>query len=760
MTRSFTLIALAWSLFAPAVSGADPKAGEKLYRMHCVRCHGPTGEGTKKHPQALAGTMPIAALAKLIDKTMPEDDPDKLNAAQSADVAAYIFDAFYSPAAQARVRPARIELSRLTVGQYRNATADLVAGFRGPARWGNERGLHGEYFSARGFQRNKRIIDRTDPQVKFDFGTEAPVGGKFDAPHTFSIRWEGSVLPPESGTYEFVVRTDHAARLWVNDVKKPLIDAWVKSGSDTEYRASIALLAGRPYTVRLEFSKAKQGVDDSKKNPNPKPVKASIALLWKPPHGTVGAIPARVLSPARSPEVFVVSTPFPPDDRSLGWERGTSVSKEWEAAATDAALETASYVMAKLAELSGVGENASNRPAKLRAFCGKFAELAFRRPLSTDEKKMFIDRPFETTKDADIAVRRSLVLVLLSPRFLYREVSAGDAYAAAARLSFALWDAPPDEGLLKAAAAGKLATREQLKAQAERMLADPRARAKLRDFLFTWLKLDQPRDLTKDAKRFPGFNETAAADLRTSLELFLDDVMWGDGSDFRKFLLADYTYLNESLGKLYGVEVPPEAGFSRIVLNTGNRAGVLTHPYLLATFAYPAESSPIHRGVFVARGILGVTLRPPPDAFTPFAANLHPTLTTRERVTLQTKPAACITCHGVINPLGFPLERFDAIGGYREKDNAKPVDARGYYKTRSGREVKFTGAVELAQFLAASEEVHTAFTEKLFHHLVKQPVRAYGADKLDELRKGFAGDAFNVRKLAVEIAVTGAVPRK
>ncbi|HEY2911647.1 MAG TPA: DUF1585 domain-containing protein, partial [Gemmataceae bacterium] len=105
-----------------------------------------------------------------------------------------------------------------------------------------------------------------------------------------------------------------------------------------------------------------------------------------------------------------------------------------------------------------------------------------------------------------------------------------------------------------------------------------------------------------------------------------------------------------------------------------------------------------------------------------------------------------------------PLERFDAVGRYREKDNAKPVDAAGFFKSRSGKEAKFAGAVEMAQFLAGSEEVHAAFAEKLFHHLVKQPVRAYGPNKLDELRRGFAKDGFNVRKLMVEIAVTGAMP--
>jgi cytochrome c553 len=745
------------ALLAPGPVRAADLTGEQIYREHCVRCHGPTGDGTKKATKPLTGDKSVAQLARVIDATMPEDDPDKLGAAESAKVAAYIHEAFYSPTAQARIKPARIDLARLTVGQYRNAVADVVGGFRAPAKADDRRGLRGEYFNARGFQQNRRLIDRTDPEVKFDFGTAAP-GEKFDTPHQFSIRWEGSVLAPESGTYEFVVRTEHAARLWVNDPRTPLIDAWVKSGKDTEFRGTAALLAGRAYPLKLEFSKAKQGVDDSKKNPNPPPVKASVALLWKRPHRAVEVIPARHLSPGKSPENFVVSTAFPPDDRSLGWERGTTVSKEWDAATTDAALETAGYVSARVNELAGTTDTAPDRAAKLRAFCTKFAERAFRRPLTADQKKVVIDRQFEAA-DQDIAVKRVVLLVLKSPWFLYREVAGGnDAYDVAARLSFALWDSLPDDELLKAAAAGKLATRAEVSAQAERMLADPRAKAKVRAFLLNWLTVDHAPDVSKDPKRFPGFDAAAASDLRTSLELFLDDVVWSGDGDFRKLLLADSVYLNGPLAKLYGADLPATAGFEKVTLDPGKRAGVLTHPYLLAAFAYTAESSPIHRGVFVARGVLGLTMRPPPEAFTPLAADLHPTLTTRERVALQTKPQACVSCHAVINPLGFPLEHFDAIGRYRDTDHGKPVDATGSYLTRSGAEAKFTGAPALAKFLAANEEVHGSFAEQLFHHLVKQPVRAYGAQKPDELRKAFAADGYNVRKLIVTIAVTGALP--
>ena len=191
-----TLLVLSLIGFAAPASAADVKAGEKLYREHCIRCHGANGEGTKKYPQLLSSDKSLDVLGKLIDKTMPEDDPDKLDAAQSADVAAYIFDAFYSPAAQARIKPVRVELARLTIAQYRNAIADVVGGFRGQAKWDDKRGLRGEYFSARGFQGNKRIIDRIDPELKFDFGTNAP-GEKFDSPCGRAC-WKARVPQPRT----------------------------------------------------------------------------------------------------------------------------------------------------------------------------------------------------------------------------------------------------------------------------------------------------------------------------------------------------------------------------------------------------------------------------------------------------------------------------------------------------------------------------------------------------------------------------------
>ena len=187
------------------------------------------------------------------------------------------------------------------------------------------------------------------------------------------------------------------------------------------------------------------------------------------------------------------------------------------------------------------------------------------------------------------------------------------------------------------------------------------------------------------------------------------------------------------------------------------RAGLLTHPYLMASFAYTATSSPIHRGVFIARSVLGRVLRPPPEAVAPLAPDLHPDLTTRQRVAIQTQPESCRSCHGMINPLGFTLEHFDALGRYRKEEKGKPIDATGSYETRSGETVKFSGVRDLAAYLTTSGEAHSAFVQQLFHYLIKQPIGAFGRQELPELRRFFVAHDFNIRKLMVEIMASSAL---
>ncbi len=291
------------------------------------------------------------------------------------------------------------------------------------------------------------------------------------------------------------------------------------------------------------------------------------------------------------------------------------------------------------------------------------------------------------------------------------------------------------------------------------MQTDLRARDKLRGFMLQWLRIDQPIDMAKDEKLFPEFKPETISDLRTSLELSLQDFLTSKEPDFRKFLLDEELYLNGRLAKLYGADLPADAPFQKVKLDADKRAGILTHPYLLSVFAYNGTSSPIHRGVFLARSMLGRVIKPPQEAFQPIAPDLHPSLNTRERVTLQTKSEACQLCHNMINPLGFSLENFDAIGKFRAEEKKRSVDNQGSYVSRDDRTVKFRGARELGKFLAESPEVSAALTQQLFQFEIKQPIRAYGSDRLEKLRDDYVKNGYNFQRLAREIVVTAALPR-
>lgn len=755
-------IAAVIALVAMTMPLRAQEPAQKLYEQKCARCHGKTGEGTKEYRPPLVGNRALPQLTRYISRAMPEDDPGTLSAAESEAVAKYIFDAFYSPAAQAKIKPQRVELARLTVAEYRNALADVVGGFGaagGAAKPSGkaDAGLRAEYFNSE--KRNRTLaFKRVDPVINIDFAADDDDFKKLKT-EELAANWQGSLLAPETGTYDFLVRTEHSTRLWVNDLKKPLIDASVKSGNETEFRGSIFLLGGRTYPVKLEFSRATLGVRKDPKEKRPPP-KSTIALEWKPPRRASDLVPSFQLKPETTPTSFAPSLNLPADDRSAGYERGTAVSKEWVQAVTDGAIETSTYIIDHLPELSGVKNDAKDRRKLLMDYCTKLAERAFRRPLTAEQKALYIERQFEAAKDEETAVKRVVLLVLQSPRFLYREPLAGDAFDTASRLSFGLWDSPPDAALLDAAANGKLTSRDDVVREASRMLADPRARAKIRGILLGWLKVDQVAELSKDPEVFPEFTPKVASDLQTSLELFVDDVVWSDASDYRQFFRSDSLFLNGRLAAIYGGDLPPDAAFQKVTPKPGERSGVVTHPYLMATFSYTATSSPIHRGVFLARNILGVPMRPPPDAFTPLPPELHPKLSTRERITLQTSAKDCKSCHGIINPLGFPLENFDAIGRFRDREKEKPIDATGSFQTRSGDIVRFRSSQELANFLAGSDEAHEAFVARLFHNLVKQPILAYGPEKLSEMRRRFVDNQYSVRQLVIEIMAETALARK
>ena len=757
-------------MFAACVFAAPAEhPGKMLYQKLCAECHGSKGQGVEdEYDEPLTGEKSIEALARQIDRTMPEDNPEKTTAADSKRIAEYIYDAFYSSAAQARNNPPQKELARLTTEQFRNSIIDLLGHFRmGPGfdhPISSEQGLKAFYRGVElpkpgekpvdttpkdgiKMKRPNKTIEKIEPVISFHWGADSPDKTLLEA-EQFQNRFEGSIVIRETGIYEFAVKSENGFRLYINDTSdgNALIDGWVSAGPQVrEEKKTVFLIGGRAYRLLLEHFKFKEQ-------------SASIELWWKPPHGVKELIPTHALHTDRPRELTLISTEFPADDSSGGYPRGTTISKGWDQAVTDAAINTAEHVIAKLDELAQTKTGAPDRPQKLRKFVETFVETAFRHPLSHDMREWVIESQFKTAKTPEMAVKRIVMLTLKSPQFLYPDLSKSetpDDFNNATRLALTLWDSLPDKKLVEAAVAGKLKTRDQIRAEAHRMISDARTKAKLHGFFHHWLELERAEGAGKDPKMFPGFTPELLADLRESLFQFIDQVVWSDKSDYRELLQADYILMNERLGKFYSHPVTGD-GFQRVGFDPKQRAGVVTHPYLLASLSYTKQSSPVHRGVFLTRNIVGMSLKPPKKAVVFEDSHFNSKLTMREKITELTRSGACMSCHSMINPLGFSLENFDAVGRWRTKDNNKPVNSVSEFTTHEGQLVRLTGPRDIVNYVASNPAGQRAFIRHLFHHLVKQEPAAYGPTTLDNLQKAFASNHCHIQKLMIDIAIVAA----
>ncbi len=758
---------------------SDPQRGREIYLAQCAACHGDSGQGVADHyPDPLAGDYPRDHLLRIIVETMPEGDPEACVEQDAFDVAAYVFDHFYGKSA--RTGPDTNAVTRLTAEQLRQNLVGLIASVGDavalPHEGGGDddhdaqgdvhvasdhkpAGVKGEYFRKLGFSSKNRELTRTDRQIDFDFGSSAPVDAKKFPKDEFAIRWTGGLMVNQSGLYELRLTTENAAKVWVNDPDRPFIDAGVRSGDVTRTSRRMFLVAGYVYPVMVEFFKRTEKT-------------SSISLGWTTPDGLTQSIPASHWILGEFDKVFVPQTPFPPDDRSEGYERGTSISRSWAEAVVDVALETANEIERRRSQYAPQLENlsAAERMAEARRFAERWTASVFRRPLDESSRRIFVDRFFDPLPTEDEgasqqwnqAIQSVVLTTLQSPRFLYPGLTA-DEYSVAERLAFTLWDAPPDDTLIRAAADGKLGNEQDLETQIVRMLSDRRTQAKLNGFFRYWLRLDLSAGLAVDPELFPELDQQRIAELQTSLLLMLNEIFWDQASDFRRLLLAPNVPLTRELAAFYQVDWPEveddseqEQEYRSLPLSDQPRAGVLTHPYLLALHAERGIGSPIHRGVFITRGLLGRVLRSPPDAVEIIDESLHPDLTNRQRVELQTKPAKCQTCHGIINPLGFALEHFDGVGRYRTEEQGEPIDGTGVITWLDGGSAAFANAAELGRHLADSVETQRSFVGRMYEYFAKEPLSSLTPDREAELLTDFVESEFQMRRLLIQVAAAAA----
>ncbi|WP_437821434.1 DUF1592 domain-containing protein [Sorangium sp. So ce1078] len=403
--------------------------------------------------------------------------------------------------------------------------------------------------------------------------------------------------------------------------------------------------------------------------------------------------------------------------------------------------------------------------ARAQAFVERFGERAFRRPLTEGERDTYLalfDRGKELFAGEDpfvAGVRAALEAFLQSPHFVYRvELGAGPAkggliplsgYEIATRLAYLFWNTMPSDELLAAAKAGELSTHEAVRAYAERMLEDPRAREVVGAFHRQLYDYEQYHDLNKDQALYPEFVPGMGDSMQREAELFVDHVVFDKEGGLTDLLTARTAFVNGDLAAVYGVDGEFSNEFKRVELKEAERSGLLTRLGFLASKATARQPDSIHRGVFVNLRILCAALPPPPDNATAVPPGDH--ATNRERVEAHTGKGTCgEACHAtMINPAGFAFEHYDAIGGYRTTDNGVPVDAADVYRL-GGEPRSYADAIEFSQVLAESSEAHACYARRWVEFAHGREVGAKDRELIQELGEASRGGA-STKELLLQI---------
>ncbi len=385
----------------------------------------------------------------------------------------------------------------------------------------------------------------------------------------------------------------------------------------------------------------------------------------------------------------------------------------------------------------------------------RLAERAYRRPVTDEELEPLLALSL-TGESIEESLRNVLVALLVSPRFLYRveldpapvEGAAGardlDDFELATRLSYFLWSSLPDERLFELARRGELARDETLRRETERLLRDPRASALAESFAVQWLQLAGLERARPDAERFPAFDDELRASMRAESELFFEAVL-REGRPVRELLEADFTFVDERLARHYGIPGVRGTKPQRVstALAPGLRGGLLTQAGVLTVTSNPTRTSPVLRGKWILETLLGTPPPPPPPGVPDLAegAEAERDASLRERLERHRADPACAACHAGMDPLGFALENYDAVGAWRERDGEHAIQASGLLPERSafGGGQAFDGPRELRALLARDAAFLRALVEKLAAYAVGRGLEPGDAAAIDGLLATLAG---------------------
>jgi hypothetical protein len=409
-------------------------------------------------------------------------------------------------------------------------------------------------------------------------------------------------------------------------------------------------------------------------------------------------------------------------------------------------------------------------------FIRSFGLRAFRRPLKPDELARY-DALF--AKQANFAAGARIVVeaMLQSPNFLFHledtKNPAWKPYAAATRLSYALWDSMPDQALFDAAAHGDLNTPAGVETQARRMLKDPRAHQAIDEFAAEWLRFDRALTATKDRVAFREFTPDTLYAMTEEARAFVSDLVWND-KNFMDLFTAPYGYMNADLAKLYGVPAP-ESEFQRTAFPANSeRAGILGQGLFLALTAKPEETSPTARGLFVREQFLCQHVPDPPPGVN---TNLPPVSedkpeTNRQRMAAHTTNPSCATCHSLIDPIGFGFEKFDAVGARRDKltilfrgtgqfakvTKTVSVDLDTTGKVAGIPDSNFSSPKQLGAILAKSSVCQECVVKQYFRYVSGRLESPGDRPLMTRVLSDFSASGFRFRDLIISMAVNREFP--
>jgi len=400
-----------------------------------------------------------------------------------------------------------------------------------------------------------------------------------------------------------------------------------------------------------------------------------------------------------------------------------------------------------------------------RDIARSLARDAYRRPPTDAELAVLVDvydlgRKNELNHKAALGLM--LKAVLVSPQFLFitpagEPESKGnivqlDNFQLASRLSYLLWSAPPDAELAALANKGELRKPGVLRAQVGRLLQDARSRALFDGFGAQWLGINKLAGQVFDPKKFPQMTPTLRTAMIDEARLFFSSIV-SENKSVVQFVNSDYTFLNEPLAKVYGLGQSVRGPkMRRVKLTNPNRGGILGMPATLATTSFPNRTSPVNRGVWVLEQILGERVPPPPADIPELEEQEHKDvkgLTLRQLTERHQSEATCRNCHKILDPIGFGLENFDAIGRWRDKNNeGLPIDSAG--QLPDGK--KFSTPAELKRLLAQREaDLARNLTERLMAYALGRQLGGYDDVVIDQLMVKIAKDNYQVRAIIAEV---------